>query len=85
MKKILRVEHVMWIKNIFWIYELTISLFFESIASIQKHPKILQEVCPQDQVPYKEKESSNLRYEFHLFFFFIFYFFEVPFSNLAGQ
>lgn len=34
------------------IKKLTISLFFESIASDQKHPEILEEVSLQDQAPY---------------------------------
>lgn len=41
-------------KYVCW-YKLTRSLFFESIASNQKHPKFLVEVFLQDQAPYEEK------------------------------
>lgn len=41
-------------KYVCW-YKLTRSLFFESIASNQKHPKFLAEVFLRDQAPYEEK------------------------------
>lgn len=39
-------------KRIFANYKLTISLFFESFASNQEHPEILEEVSLPDQAPY---------------------------------